>query len=541
MSHTEQETASEAMKRHFASRVSNQARVIFDRWRSLENRALSQQTIHELILGVEKLMRHAQRFNAPQHEQLAKTLVTLLKLLHSNKGKGTLEQLSQLNTHMLKLGQNALRHTDEGSADNLPKIRPAVLLVNPTLGNKLTEQLSHFSINNIMVTSESHFYDVLGKHDIALFIAEVDFLQKNHGIELMQALHDTDNALLPKIFISESGDATLQQRLEASRAGGIRFLSQPQVPQIIRAVERFYNPQPEEPYKVLVVDDSRSQAIYTEKALVAAGMQAKVILEPMEMLDTLESFQPEIIVMDMYMPGCTGTELAAVIRQQPEYLRIPIIFLSGEEDLEIQLNAMSHGGDDFLTKPVDPGHLATTIQNRGQRARVLNNLIVRDSLTGLYNHTHILDQLYQSCRLAKQEQAPLCFAMVDIDFFKKINDNYGHPVGDKVIAALSLFLKQRLRRTDSIGRYGGEEFAVILKNTNGRDALHVMNEIRQVFSQLVHSTGDTEFTVSFSCGVCEFNGENADFIIEYADQALYEAKRQGRNNVQLFVEDDNAE
>lgn len=110
-------------------------------------------------------------------------------------------------------------------------------------------------------------------------------------------------------------------------------------------------------------------------------------------------------------------------------------------------------------------------------------------------------------------------------------------MGDKVISALSLFLKQRLRKTDSIGRYGGEEFAVILADTKGEDALHVMNDIREVFSQLEHSAGDSEFKVSFSCGVCSFTGDNADSIIEQADEALYEAKRQGRNNVQLYLPD----
>jgi diguanylate cyclase (GGDEF)-like protein len=143
-----------------------------------------------------------------------------------------------------------------------------------------------------------------------------------------------------------------------------------------------------------------------------------------------------------------------------------------------------------------------------------------------------------ACRLAAENNSKLCFAMIDIDFFKKVNDNYGHPVGDKVISALSLFLKQRLRKTDSVGRYGGEEFAVILPDTSGEDALHFMNDIREVFSQLEHNAGDSEFKVSFSCGICSFNGTNADFIIEQADEAMYAAKKQGRNNVQLYIEDD---
>jgi len=196
---------------------------------------------------------------------------------------------------------------------------------------------------------------------------------------------------------------------------------------------------------------------------------------------------------------------------------------------------MGKGGDDFLTKPIDPTHLSTTVKNRAQRARVLNNLIVRDSLTGLFNHTHILDRLSLACRKAQENNTRVCFAMVDIDFFKKVNDNYGHPVGDKVISALSLFLKQRLRKTDIVGRYGGEEFAVILADTSGEDALHVMNDIREVFSQLEHSADEADFKVSFSCGVCSFTGSNSDTIVKEADEALYEAKRQGRNNVQLYL------
>ncbi|WP_122560143.1 response regulator, partial [Pseudomonas viridiflava] len=104
----------------------------------------------------------------------------------------------------------------------------------------------------------------------------------------------------------------------------------------------------------------------------------------------LADFQPDLIILDMYMPACTGTELAKVIRHNDRYVSVPIIYLSAEDDLDKQLDAMSEGGDDFLTKPIKPRHLITTVRNRAARARNLKARMVRDSLTGLYNHTHIL-------------------------------------------------------------------------------------------------------------------------------------------------------
>ena len=539
MSHTEQESASEALKRHFAQRVTNQVRTLLNRWRIVCEHPLTKEVLEDLILATEKLESQAGKFKADKQLGQAKLINALLSQALQQLPDIADTVKDELNTTLHGLGETSVRKSDCNPVERiLPNTNPVFIAANSELTLKLTEQLGHFGIENQVVQSTEQFQALVEQYTPCALIIDIDFGGESQGLALMESYSESHEEDFPKIFVSHQDSAPLEQRLKASRAGSVHFFVNPAVPQLIRAVERYYGKHTEDPYKVLVVDDSRSQALYCEKALTNAGMTTHVITDPMEVLTAIESFQPEIIVMDMYMPGCTGTELASVIRQQPEYIRIPILFLSGEEDKNKQLDAMSQGGDDFLTKPVDPHHLATTVQNRGQRARVLNALIVRDSLTGLYNHTHILDRLSQACRIAKEENSPMCFAMVDIDFFKKVNDNYGHPVGDKVISALSLFLKQRLRKSDSIGRYGGEEFAVILPNTTGEDALHFMNDIREVFSQLEHSAGDTEFKVSFSCGICSFTGNNADFIIEQADEALYAAKKQGRNNVQLFVEED---
>lgn len=161
--------------------------------------------------------------------------------------------------------------------------------------------------------------------------------------------------------------------------------------------------------------------------LNSAGIITRALTEPLSVMAELSDFQPDLIILDMYMPECLGTELAKVIRQHERHVSVPIIYLSAEDDLDKQLDAMSEGGDDFLTKPIRPRHLIATVRTRASRARSLKARMVRDSLTGLYNHTHTL-QLLEDARLrARRDGRPLSFAMLDIDHFKQVNDRFGHP------------------------------------------------------------------------------------------------------------------
>ena len=161
--------------------------------------------------------------------------------------------------------------------------------------------------------------------------------------------------------------------------------------------------------------------------------------------------------------------------------------------------------------------------------------MVRDSLTGLYNHTHIL-QLLEDCTFrARRESRPLSFAMLDLDHFKHVNDGYGHPMGDRVIKSLALFLKQRLRKTDFIGRYGGEEFAIVMPDTDQEAAYKVLNQIRQRFAEIHYPAQPTDLSCSFSAGVVQMQGEADSLLMaSQADEALYRAKNNGRNQVQRF-------
>jgi diguanylate cyclase (GGDEF)-like protein len=285
---------------------------------------------------------------------------------------------------------------------------------------------------------------------------------------------------------------------------------------------------------VKIVDDSLSLTTYHAAVLEQVGMTVKAVHNPLKATEALLEFNPDLILIDIYMPECNGMELAKVIRQLDAFVSIPIVFLSTESNLDTQLFAMDLGGDDFLTKPIQPEHLISSVTSRIRRSLMLRSFMVRDSLTGLLNHTAIKDQLDSEVARAKRLTKPLSFAMIDIDNFKRVNDTFGHPVGDRVIKNLSRLLKQRLRASDLIGRYGGEEFAVVLVDADGSAALKVLDTIRNDFSQLSLVADGKEFSVTFSCGIADVKQfPDSNRLCDAADKALYKAKRAGRNQVVL--------
>ena len=254
--------------------------------------------------------------------------------------------------------------------------------------------------------------------------------------------------------------------------------------------------------------------------------------EPSRVLEALQEFRPDMVLMDMYMPECNGRDLATLIRQMPNYVGLPIVYLSSETDRKKQFSAMRVGAEGFLTKPVIPEDLVAAVAIRAERTRTLRSLMARDSLTGLFNHTTTTQFLENAIAAAKRGGRTLCFAMLDIDRFKSINDTHGHPVGDQVLLALSRVLQQRLRNSDVVGRYGGEEFAIILPDVTIQRAADLINELRQDFARLVFPSGQGEFSCSFSGGIASYPAhQRMELLREAADKALYEAKRSGRNCV----------
>lgn len=337
----------------------------------------------------------------------------------------------------------------------------------------------------------------------------------------------------PVLFLSEP--LPVVRQLELLRGGVTDFVGKPfDLQRLIDRLDHLLEGNQESPYRVLIVDDSETSANWTRTTLTKAGMQAVVLHNPLDIFISLERFKPEIILMDVYMPECTGDEIAQVIRQHASYDSIPIVFLSTETSRGRQLMARSMGGDDFLVKSSDSDELIAAVSITAARYRRLRRWMTCDSLTGLLNHTNITESLAREISRARADQSPLAFAMVDIDHFKQVNDNFGHSTGDRVIKSLARLLRQHVKDVAFAGRYGGEEFAVIFPDTTLIRAAQQMDCLRNRFSALDLQRSDGVFHATFSAGLARLDpGMSNRGLIEAADAALYQAKAAGRNQIGL--------
>lgn len=416
----------------------------------------------------------------------------------------------------------------------LPSSGDTVFVVDddPRVVENLALQIGHYGYNVESYNRPDDLVEALKKATPSAIIMDLGFPEgRLAGAESLDEVQKGREGRIPVLFLS--GRSDFEARLTAVRANSDAYFTKPvDMNKLLERLDVLTKRQPPLSYRILIVDDEPELAFSHEAMLQQAGMTTSVVTDPFEVMESLAVFRPELILMDVYMPRCNGLELAKVIRQNEAFVDIPIVFLSSETDIDRQMIAMSRGGDDFLSKPIQPSHLILSVSLRAERYRVLRTFMIRDSLTGLLNHTRIKEQLDHEVARAQRQGLVFTLAMIDIDHFKSVNDTYGHPAGDQVLKSLSCLLKQRLRKTDLAGRYGGEEFAIILGGPDCNTSETIMNDIRSNFSHIRHQYGDREFTVTFSCGLASFpHYEQCSELINAADRALYEAKRSGRNQV----------
>ena len=403
---------------------------------------------------------------------------------------------------------------------------------------ELALQLRYYGYEVEVFNHLEKFRAALKQRPNAITLMDIEFPgDAMGGIHFMENIQKELPYSARVIFISVHDD--MNYRLGAVRAGSVAFFTKPiNSNELIDQLDLITASQVQEPFRVLLVNDSTIELTYHAAILEQADMIVRSVSEPLKLVEALNDFDPDLILMDLYMPECNGTELSRVIRQMDGLISIPIVYLASENDFNTQPEAMSLQGDDFLVKPIAPSFLVSAITSRVTRARALRSLMIHDGLTGLLNHTAIKEELAREVVRSSRLKTSLSFAMVDIDYFKKVNDTYGHAAGDRVLKSLARLLKQRLRETDIVGRYGGEEFAVIMNDTDAMSAAKVVDEIRNVFSRLLHLSHDEEFSVNFSCGIADLaHFQDAVSLCEAADQALYQAKQRGRNKVVINVGD----
>lgn len=289
-------------------------------------------------------------------------------------------------------------------------------------------------------------------------------------------------------------------------------------------------------YKALVCDDDPAMQRLLSRWLQKAGIPTRAVSDGQEALEAIELECPDFIITDWEMPRIDGLELCRQVREMvlPHY--VYILFLTVKNARAEMISGLEIGADDFLTKPVSEGELLARLRS-GSRVltleRRLSLMAHTDSLTGLLTHRSFYEAVAKEWHRSRRLSLPMSCVMMDIDFFKQINDLYGHPAGDSVLKSVSEVFLDTCRASDTVCRYGGEEFCFLLPETNENDAAILAERMRVRLASLHIPFGTPLLRITGSFGVAQARDDmsNSESLVDLADQALLCAKRAGRDRV----------
>ena len=305
---------------------------------------------------------------------------------------------------------------------------------------------------------------------------------------------------------------------------------------------------------VLIVDDQVANLKMLLTFLQDHGYSVRIAESAKRALQVLEGYTPDCILLDIMMPGISGFELCKILQKNPQTSGIPILFMSALDAITDKIRGFEAGGVDYITKPFQDvevlARVNTHITLRRQKLELervqkalllqteqLERLAITDELTGLQNRRClklVLDREHQ--RGIRHNLELSCLAL-DLDHFKKVNDTYGHDVGDTVLQEFSSILINNIRSTDSCFRIGGEEFIILLPETNEKGAWKTAEKIRESVANTQFN--NVEYSVTVSLGISISNQsqqKNTEELLHYADKALYIAKKNGRNKTEISMD-----
>lgn len=352
------------------------------------------------------------------------------------------------------------------------------------------------------------------------------------ALDLLSDLSEKDPSL-PVLVLTVSDGFT--DRLEVARRGGSGFLSKSIGPErVLAAVRDSLKRLQHAEARILAVDDDPAVLSAVAAVLERDGLTITSLEDPLRFLAVLEATSPDLVVLDVDMPSANGIELCQVMRAEPRFRELPVLFLTSRTDRETIHAIFQAGADDYIPKPVVGPEFKTRVENRLERIALLRSLAERDSLTGLLNRRSSEAAIGRLLRVAERTEQPFCLAVADLDHFKRVNDRFGHAVGDAVLKRFANAFTKMVRGEDVVARWGGEEFVLGLHGMGREDGVQRVADLLDAFGEEAFTAPDgSSFAVTFSAGVAQFPGDGTTLPALYraADAALYEAKKAGRERV----------
>jgi diguanylate cyclase (GGDEF)-like protein len=299
---------------------------------------------------------------------------------------------------------------------------------------------------------------------------------------------------------------------------------------------------------ILVIDDQESvrkkiKSILLKANLVDFYFEAKSGLDGIKML---MDKKVDLVICDVVMPEFDGYKFLISKSTKPEFDEVPVIMLTSEEDIEKKIKGFEHGASDYLTKPFDEGELIARVKAHlkikylqdelKEKNAQLQELSGTDDLTKLANRRRFMEEFANEFERAKRYKSGLSFLILDLDFFKQVNDSYGHLAGDSVLVQIANVMKTSVRSSDLVGRYGGEEFGLLLPETGSKGCRVYAERIRKRIEDTRFDAAANQIHVTVSGGIAtypEITVDSVDELWRKADAALYGAKKKGRNRIEI--------
>jgi two-component system, cell cycle response regulator len=303
--------------------------------------------------------------------------------------------------------------------------------------------------------------------------------------------------------------------------------------------------------KILVAEDDKITLKLLESRLRKWGNEVVACSDGLEAWERLQEPEaPTLVILDWMMPGMPGVNICRKIREMNRRPYVYVILLTAKNRKEDILEGLEAGADDYIIKPFDPHELEVRVRAGARIVKLQEDLMAalqvadyrasHDGLTGLWNRTAVLDIGSKELERSQREDRPFTLAMADLDHFKRINDQYGHPAGDEVLREVARRLVSSVRTYDSVGRVGGEEFVMVLPGCSREEGRTIAERLRASISGTPVVTPEGLIPITMSFGVTEYRGRIAadmPTLLKNADEALYKAKSKGRNRVEVSPRD----
>ncbi|MDB4873623.1 MAG: Two component response regulator receiver modulated diguanylate cyclase [Gemmatimonadetes bacterium] len=393
---------------------------------------------------------------------------------------------------------------------------------------RLASEARSLGINVLGASRAAEARELLAEHVDAVLL---DLTLEGTGIPFLEEVYNAHPAL-PVIVVSD-GEHFLD-RVEAARLGGRGFLQKPVRPsQVIDLLRDSLFVVRSESSTIVAVDDDPALLAVIEGLLLPLRARVITVTDPLRVLSVLAESSPDLVILDVDMPSLNGIELCRVLRNDPRWAAVPVMFLSAQTERAEVTKMFEAGADDYVAKPVVGAEIVSRVRNRLERTRMLRLAADVDSLTGVGTRRRGIEVLERFIRLAQRQLLPISVAVIDLDHFKDVNDRFGHLTGDMVLRRVAAVLSNCFRGEDVVARWGGEEFLIGMYSMPGEAAARRLTLALEKLRAEKFDTVDSDLSVTFSAGVAEFPMDGTDWTSLYrvADEALGRAKAGGRNRV----------